>query len=136
MQLTIYIHYWLLFLKNDNFKYTTASQRLTFNSFSLFFLSYCFLSYYLFSNSYAQRNITSLIYLAYCILWESFCYVMYYICICGYFFEDWFYCYSQKIESDVANESLISYNLIKRAPYFFLGRELLFIDFKLTKHTK
>ena len=41
--------------------------------------------------------------------------------------EDCFYCYSQMIKSDVANESLIPYNLA----IFFLGRELLFIDLKL-----
>ena len=72
MWLMIYMHYWLPFFKNDNFKYTTASQRLTFNSFSLYhiFLSDRFLSYYLFSNSYAQRNTMPVIYIAYRILWE------------------------------------------------------------------
>ena len=126
----IYTHYWLLFFKSDNFKYTTASRGLTFNSFSLFyiFLSHRFLSYYLLSNSHAQRNITSIIYMAYGTLWEfeSFYYVMYYIvseiCIDGHFLEDCFYCCSQQIKSDVANESPIPYNLRKRAPYFFLGR--------------
>ena len=34
-----------------------------------FSLSRCFLSYYLFSNSHAQRNIFSIIYIAYRILW-------------------------------------------------------------------
>ena len=34
----IYIHYWLLYFKNDNCQCTTASQRLTFNSFSLFYI--------------------------------------------------------------------------------------------------
>ena len=38
------------------------------------------------------------------------------ICIDGHFLEDCFYCPSQKIISAVANESLIPYNLIKRAP--------------------
>ena len=50
----------------------------------------------------------------------SFCYVMYYlvseICIGGRFLEDCLYCYSQKILSPVAIESLILYNLIKGAP--------------------
>ena len=61
-KLMIYIHYWLLF-KNDNFKYTTTSERISLNFFLLFhnFLSHRFLSYYLFSNSYVQRNITSVI---------------------------------------------------------------------------
>ena len=124
MQLMIYIHYWLLFFKNDNFKYTTASQRLTFNYLSLFhifFISSFFLSYYIFSNSYPQRNITSVVYTAYHS--ESFCCVMYYIvseiCIGGHFLEDCFYCYSQQIKSAVANESLIPHNLMKKAPYFF-----------------
>ena len=67
----------MLFFKNDNFNYTTASQRLTFNSFLLFhiFLSDRFLSYYLFSNSYVQKNITPVIYIAYRILCECRKYV-------------------------------------------------------------
>ena len=125
MQLMIYIHYWLLFFKNDNFKYTTASQRLTFNSLSWFhiFLSHRFLSYYIFSNFYAQRqrNITSVIYIAYRILWEFLlctdCMVSK-ICIGGNLLEDWFYCYSQQIKSAVGNESLIPYNLIKGHQFF------------------
>ena len=44
----------------------------------------------------------------YCIVLE--------ICIDGPFPEDYFYCYSQQIISVVANESLIPYNLTKRAP--------------------
>ena len=134
----IYIHYWLLFFKNGNFKYTTVSQRLTFISFSLFhiFLSNSFLSYYRFSNSHAKRNITSVIYIAY---FENFCYVMYYImpeiCIGAYFLEGYFYCYSQQIKSALGNESLILHSLIKRGQYF-LGRKLLFIDLKLGTHTK
>ena len=54
---------------------------------------------------------------------KSFCFVMYCIvleiCIGGHFLEDCFNCYLQQIKSVVANESLIPYNLIKRAPYFF-----------------
>ena len=50
----------------------------------------------------------------------SFYYVMYYIvseiCIGGRFLEDCFYCNSQRIIFAVANESLIPYDLIKRAP--------------------
>ena len=41
---------------------------------------------------------------------------MYYIVpeisIGGYFLEDCFYCYSQQLQSAVANESLIPYNVI------------------------
>ena len=44
------------------------------------------------------------------------CHIVPEICIGGRFSEDCFYCYSQQIISAVANESLISYNLIKRAP--------------------
>ena len=44
---------------------------------------------------------------------------MYYIvpekCIGERFLEDCFYCYSQEIISAVANQSLIPYNLIRRA---------------------
>ena len=69
-KLMIYIHYWLLF-KNDNFGYTITSERLSSNFFLLFhnFLSHRFLLYYLFSNSYVQINITSVIYIAFRILW-------------------------------------------------------------------
>ena len=49
-----------------------------------------------------------------------FYYVMYYIVLEMHigerFLEDYFYCYSQQIMSAAANESLIPYNLIKRAP--------------------
>ena len=64
---------------------------------------------------------------------------MYYIvsevCIGGYFFGECFSCFSQQIKYAVANESQIAYNLVKRAPIFFLGRELLLIDLKLGTHT-
>ena len=115
LQLMIYVHYWLLFFKNDNFKHTTTTQRRTFNSFSLFY--FFFISS--FSNSHRQRNITSIIYIAYRILFaiSSFCYVRHYIeseiCIVGRFLEDCFYCYSQQIISTAANVSLIPYNLMK-----------------------
>ena len=54
----------------------------------------------------------------------------------AHFLEACSYFYFQQIKSAVANESLIPYNLMKRAPYFFLGREQLFIDLKLGTHTK
>ena len=83
-----------------------------------FFLCHHFLFYYLFSNSYVQRNMMPIIYVAYRIL-LSFCYVMYYLVseayIGGQFLEECFHCYSQQILSGVLNESLISYNLITRA---------------------
>ena len=58
---------------------------------------------------------------------------MYYLVseIGEYFLEACFYFYFQQIKYAVANESLILCNLMKRAPYFFLGREQLFIDWKL-----
>ena len=80
MQLMIYIHYY--FARMITLNTQTASQRLTFNSsllFYVFFLSHRFLSYYLFSNYNVQRNITSIIYIAYRIYFKRFCYVMYYI---------------------------------------------------------
>ena len=43
-------------------------------------------------------------------------YIVSEICIGGRFLEDCFYCYSQQIVSALANESLITYKLIKRAP--------------------
>ena len=43
-------------------------------------------------------------------------YIMLEICIGGHFLEDCLYCYSQQIIPAVANESLIPYNIIKRAP--------------------
>ena len=63
-------------------------------------------------------------------------YIAFEICIGEHFLEDCLYCYSQQIKSSVAHEPLIPYNLIKRTPYFFLGRELLFIDLKPGTHTK
>ena len=118
IQLMVYIQYWLLFFENDNFKYTTTSPTSTFNSFSLFciFISHHFLSYYLFSNSHAH-HVYNLYHISHAL---RFCYVMYYIlsklCIGEPFLEDCFYWYSQQIIYDVANESLIPYNLIKRTP--------------------
>ena len=60
----------LMIHKHENFKYTTASQRLNF--FSLFYISlfHRSLSHYFFSNSHAQRSTTSIIFIAYHILWE------------------------------------------------------------------
>ena len=81
------------------------------------FLSYCFLSYYLFSNSHAQGQIK---FINHIISNMNFGYIMYYIMSETYiderFLEDCFYCFSQQIISAVANESPIPYNLIKRAP--------------------
>ena len=125
MQLLIYIHYWLLFfLKYDNFKYTTASQRLTFNSFLLFRIYYLVIFFLTISfQTLMHKEISRLSSISHILYFESFCYVMYYIvpeiCTVGHFSEDCFYCYSQQIKSGVANESLIAYNLKKRAPYFF-----------------
>ena len=48
-------------------------------------------------------------------------YIVSEICIGGHFLEDWFYCYSQQIESAVAAESLVPCNITKREPYFFWG---------------
>ena len=124
MQLLIYIHYWLLFLKYDNFKYTTTSQRLTFNSFLLFHIYYLVIFFLTISfQTLMHKEISHLSSISHILYFESFCYVMYYIvpeiCTVGHFSEDCFYCYSQQIKSAVANESLIAYNLKKRAPYFF-----------------
>ena len=125
MQLMIYLHYWQPFFKNDNIKYIAASQRLTFDSCSLFhiFLSHRVLSYCLFSNFHAQRNTASVIYMSYRILWEFLlCYVLrsvrnmyWWTFLRG--LEECFYCDSQQIKSAIANESLILYNLTKSAPY-------------------
>ena len=91
MQLMIYQHYWQLFFKSGNFKYTTTSQKLTF-FLVVHFLSHRFLSCYLFSNSHAQRNLTSTIYITYRILWVLAMYIVPEICIGGCFLEDCFYC--------------------------------------------
>ena len=70
---------------------------------------------------------------------QSYFYLMYYIVseiwIGGHFLEDCFYCYSEQINSDVANDSLMPYNLIKRAA-FSLGGQLQFINLKFGTHTK
>ena len=141
-QLMIYIHYWLPFFKNDNFKYIKTSQKVTFNFSSLFynFLSHHFFSYYLFffSNSHAQRNITSIIYIVYRILWFLLCNVLHSVGNMYWwtFLRGLFLLLFPKTISTVANESLIPYNLIKKVAYLFLVGKLLFIDLKLGTHTK
>ena len=120
----IYIHYWLLFLKKNNFKFTAASQWWTFDSLSLFqmFLSHlCFLNI---SSQMLMHKETSCVQsISHIVYFESFCYVRCYIvlglCIGESFLEECFYCYSQQIKSVVGNESLVPYKLIKKAPCFF-----------------
>ena len=85
--------------------------------FTFFISSFAFLLS-LFKLSCAKKHH---VYNLYCISYTwSFCYVMFYIvaeiCIGVRLLEDCFYCYSQQIISTVANESIISYNLIKKAP--------------------
>ena len=112
MHLMTYIYYWLLFFKNNNLKYAAISQRISFNSLSLFhifFLFHCFLFCYFFANSHAQRSITSRIVFVNRIL-LNYCYVMYCIVseiyIVGHFLEDCFNCYSQQIISAVVVSEL------------------------------
>ena len=110
------IYCWLLFFKNDNLKYTVTSQRIFFNSFSLFYIfsSFSFLLS-LFKLSCTKKHHVYHLYCITCTL--LFCYVMYYIvseiCMGGFFLEDSFYCYSQQVTSAIAHKSLISYNLWK-----------------------
>ena len=135
MQLMIYIHYWQLFLKNDNFEYT-VSQGLTFISFSLFCIFFILSFFFLLSlfklSCTKKHHVYNLYRISYSL---SFWYLMYYIvleiCIGGHFLEDCFYCLSQKVISAITNESLVLYNVIEREPYFFLDRELLFVALKL-----
>ena len=91
------------------------------NSFSLFYicLSHHFLFYHLFQ-ALMQKETSRLQSISHIVYFECFCYLMYYnvleICIGGRFVGDCFYCNSQQIIYAVANESLIPYNIIKRAP--------------------
>ena len=63
-------HYWLLFFKNDNFKYTTTSQRRYFNLLSLFDIFSSHRPLFCISfHSHAQRKIIPVIYIAYHVLW-------------------------------------------------------------------
>ena len=122
----------MLFFKNNNFKYTAAFQRLNFNSFLSFhiFLSHCFLSYYLFSNSYAKHHVCNLYR-----IWNTFIiFAMQSITECWNRY--WSTFLRGQIKSTVAHEFLILHNLMKRTPYFLLSIELLFIDLKLGTHTK
>ena len=89
-----------------------------FNSFYIFCISLFSFLLSLFKLSCTKKYLA---YNLYCISYTlRFCYVMYYIvleiCIGGRFLEDCFHCCSQQIMSDVANKSLLSYNLTKRAP--------------------
>ena len=122
MQLMIYIYYWLLFFKKDNFKFTTVSQRLTFHSFSLFHVFYLIVFFLIISFHTLMHKETSFVQsVSHIIYFESFCYTMYYIvlqiCIGGHFLEECFYCFSQRSKFSAANEDLIPYNLMKRAPH-------------------
>ena len=72
--------------------------------------------FYLFANSHAKRNITPMIYIAHHILCIMY-YIVSEICIGGRFLlEDYLVVIPQQIISATANQSLIPYNLIKRAP--------------------
>ena len=120
MQLMIYIYYWLIFFENDNIKYTTTSQRRSFNSFSLFYIF--FISSFSFLLSLFKLSCTTKHYvynlyrvsytLGFC---DVMCYTVSEICIAGRFLEDCFYCFSQQIISAVANESFDPNNLIKNS---------------------
>ena len=114
MQLMIYQHYWQLFFKNDNFKYTTISQRLTLilSRFCTFFISsFSFLlSLFKFSST-KKPHVYNLFHISYTL---SSCYVhSARNCIGRRFLKDCFYCYSQKIIYAVTNISLIPHNIIK-----------------------
>ena len=92
---------------------------LVLSGYFTFFISHSFLFYYPIPNCYAQRNITSIIYKTYGILflvwymtllwYMIFYYVLYYIvsgiCIGGRFLEDCFYIYSRQIISAVATDA-------------------------------
>ena len=92
------------------------SQRLTFNSF---ISSFSFLLSLFKRLCTKKHHVCNL----YRISYTSRVFAMYYIkseiCIGGHFLEECFYCYSRQIKSDVANESLVPYNLIKSALCFF-----------------
>ena len=120
MQLMIYIHYRLLFFKNGNFKHTTSSKKRSFNSFLLFYIFDLIVFFFIISFQtlmHKKHHIYNLCHIPYT---SSFCYLMYSITseiyIGGRYLEDCFYCYFQQIISAVANEYLILYHLIKRAP--------------------
>ena len=88
-----------------------------FRYFTCFISSFSFLLSIL-KLSYTKKNhVYNLYRMSYTL---RFCVVMYYIvseiCIGGRFLEDCFCCYIQQFISAVANEFLIPYNLINRAP--------------------
>ena len=89
----------------------------TFFDLIVFFLVFSF-------QTLMYKETSRLLSILHIVYFESFCYVMYYIVleICigiWHFLEDCFYFYFQQINSAVANESLIPYNLLKKASYFF-----------------
>ena len=140
MQLKISIQYWLLFFKNGNVKYTTASQRLTSNFFLLFHIFYLTVFFIVISFQTLMHKETShLQSILHIVYFEGFCYVMYYIvseiCIGAHFLEGYFHCYFWQIKFVAFNESKISYKLIKSAPYFLLVENAV-IDLKLGTLTK
>ena len=122
----IYIHYLLLFFKNDNFKYTTASHRLTFNFFLLSHIFF-FVSSLSFLLSLFKLLCTNKHHVCkqYRISYTLRVFAMKYVTQCRKFslmdisYRTVFIAIPQQIKSVVANESLTPYNLIKRAPYLF-----------------
>ena len=140
MHLMIYIHYKILFSKNDNFKYTRTPQRVTFNSFSLFHI-FLFVIFFLviFFQTLMHKETSSLYYISHVLHFEFLiCNILNSVrnMYCWTFLRGLFLLLFPKVISAVANESLIPYNLVKKTPCFFLDRKLVFIDLKLGTHTK
>ena len=117
MELMIYIHFWVLFLRMvalNTQQHLKEDLLILPHSFT-FFISSFFLVF-LSKLSCTERGHVCNLYRIFYTL--SFCNLMFYIvseiCIGRRFSEDCFCCYSQQLIS--TNQSLIPYNILKRAP--------------------
>ena len=114
----------LLKIRYFEIKKSTRKEKHFFCYFTFFlslfhiFLSHCLLLYYLFSNSHAQKT-SRLSSISHTLYFEFLlCNVLHSVGNIYWwaFLRELFYCYSQQLVSGLANESLIPFNFIKRAP--------------------
>ena len=120
MQLMVYIiidYYTSKMITWDTQEHLKENLSIIFQYVTFFFLLSSFLLPLFKLSCTKEHHIYNLYRISYTL---GFCCVMYSkvleICIDGHFLEDCFYCYFQQNISAAANESLIPYNLIKRAP--------------------
>ena len=124
----IYIHYWLLFFTNDNFKYPITSQRVTFNSVLLFYIfSVSFLLCLFKVSCTKNHHVYNLYHISHTLsFWYVMCYIVLEICIGGRLLED---CFIAIAKNYICCSYWITNSLQQyKKGTVFLDRKLLFID--------